>query len=140
VLEWHRALANSLLYSIHSRREELITVKQAVFLAMIFLGWSVPIGRAQSPKRIEIIAKRFTYDPDTITLKKGEPVVLVLRSIDVTHGLKIDALGIKSDDVKKGKDTEISFTPQQTGHFEGKCARFCGKGHGTMILQIEVVP
>ncbi|MGB2667247.1 MAG: cupredoxin domain-containing protein [Candidatus Acidiferrum sp.] len=118
----------------------MITVKQAVFLAMIFLGWSVPIGRAQSPKRIEIIAKRFTYDPDTITLKKGEPVVLVLRSIDVTHGLKIDALGIKSDDVKKGKDTEISFTPQQTGHFEGKCARFCGKGHGTMILQIEVVP
>jgi cytochrome c oxidase subunit 2 len=116
------------------------TFKTAVFLAIMFLVWSAPTGHAQSPKRIEIIAKRFTYDPDLITLKKGEPVVLVLRSIDVAHGLKIEALNIKSDDIKKGKDTEIPFTPQQTGHFEGKCAHFCGKGHGTMALQIDVVP
>jgi cytochrome c oxidase subunit 2 len=112
----------------------------AIFLAAIFFIWSAPIGGAQSPKRIEITAKRFTYDPDTITLKKGEPVVLVLHSIDVTHGLKIDAFGLKSDDIKKGKESQLAFTPQQTGHFEGKCAHFCGKGHGTMTLQIDVVP
>jgi cytochrome c oxidase subunit II len=117
-----------------------MTVKPALLLAMFSLAWSIPISQAQSPKRIEIIAKRFTYDPNTITLKKGEPVVLVLHSIDVTHGLKIEALDIKSDDIKKGKDTEISFTPEQTGHFEGKCAHFCGKGHGSMILSIDVVP
>ena len=118
----------------------MTTVKPAVLLAVIFFAWIVPIGRAQSPKRIEITAKRFAYDPDTITLKKGEPVIFVLRSVDVTHGLKIEALGLKSDDIKKGKDTEIRFTPQQTGHFEGKCAHFCGKGHGTMILNIDVIP
>ncbi|HEY1468324.1 MAG TPA: cupredoxin domain-containing protein [Candidatus Acidoferrum sp.] len=114
--------------------------KPAVFLAAIFLVWCAPTGHAQSPKRIEITAKRFTYDPDTITLKKGEPVVLVLHSSDVTHGLKIDAFNVKSDNIQKSKDTELSFTPQQTGHFEGKCAHFCGKGHGNMTLQIDVVP
>ena len=61
--------------------------KLVLFLTIMFLAWSSPTGHAQSPRRIEIIAKRFTYDPDTITLKKGEPVVLVLRSIDVAHGL-----------------------------------------------------
>ena len=114
--------------------------KPVVFLAAIFLAWSAPIGHAQSPKRIEIIAKRFTYDPDTITLKQGEPIVFVLHSIDVTHGLKVDAFNIKSDDIKNGKETELRFTPQQTGHFVGRCAHFCGKGHGSMALQIDVVP
>jgi cytochrome c oxidase subunit 2 len=120
--------------------KEMIMSKPAVCLAAIFFAWCAPTGHAQSPKRIEIIAKRFTYDPDTITLKKGEPVVLVLHSIDVTHGLKIDAFNVKSDDIKKDKDTELRFTPQQIGHFEGKCAHFCGKGHGAMTLQIDVVP
>jgi cytochrome c oxidase subunit II len=113
--------------------------KLAMYLAAVFFILSTPAGRAQSPRRIEIIAKRFTYEPDTITLKKGEPVVLVLRSIDVAHGLKVEGLSIKSDDIKKGKDTEVQFTPQETGHFVGKCAHFCGKGHGTMTLQIDVI-
>jgi cytochrome c oxidase subunit 2 len=113
--------------------------KSVVFLAVIFLAWS-PIGHAQSPRRVEIIAKRFTYEPDTITLKKGEPVVLVVHSIDVTHGIKIEGFNIKSDDIKKDKKTEVRFIPQQTGHFEGRCSRFCGKGHGAMKLQIDMVP
>jgi cytochrome c oxidase subunit II len=113
--------------------------KPAVFLAVAFLGWSVPIGYAQSPRRVEIIAKIFIYKPDTITLKNGEPVVLVLHSIDVTHGIKIEALNIKSDDIRKNKETEVRFSPQQTGHFEGQCSHFCSKGHGTMKLQIDGV-
>jgi cytochrome c oxidase subunit II len=125
---------------LNDRRKEVTAVKPAVFLAAIFLVGSLTASRAESPRRIEIIAKRFTYDPDVITLKKGEPVVLVLRSIDVTHGLKVDGLNVKSGDVKKDKETEIQLTPQQTGHFIGQCAHFCGKGHGEMKLQIDVVP
>jgi cytochrome c oxidase subunit II len=125
---------------LNDRRKEVTAVKPAVFLAAIFLVGSLAASRAESSRRIEIIAKRFTYDPDVITLKKGEPVVLVLHSIDVTHGLKVDGLSIKSGDIKKDQETEIQFTPQQTGHFIGQCAHFCGKGHGEMKLQIDVVP
>jgi cytochrome c oxidase subunit 2 len=126
--------------SSNDRRKEVTTVKPIVFLATIFLVWSLAAGGAESPRRIEIIAKRFTYDPDVITLKRGQPVVLVMRSTDVTHGLKVDGLNIMSGDIKKDKETEIQFTPQQTGHFIGQCAHFCGKGHGEMKLQIDVVP
>jgi cytochrome c oxidase subunit 2 len=111
----------------------------AVLLAVATLVVSTTAGRAQSPRRIEITAERFAYNPNAITLKKGEPVVLVLRSIDVTHGLKIPEWKIESQ-IKKSKETEINFTPTETGHFVGKCAHFCGKGHGSMILQIDVVP
>ena len=62
--------------------KEMLVSKPIAFLAAIFLAWSVPIGHAQSPRRVEIIAKRFTCEPDTITPKKGQPVVLVLHSVD----------------------------------------------------------
>jgi cytochrome c oxidase subunit 2 len=118
----------------------LIPIKPVAFFAAVSLFAIAHAGYAETPRRIEIIAKRFTYDPDVITLKKGEPVVLVMHSVDVTHGIKVDELNLKSDDVEKGKQTEIRFTPEKTGHYIGKCAHFCGKGHGSMTLQIEVLP
>lgn len=118
----------------------MTTVKTAVLFAAIFLVWSTPAGRVESPRRIEIIAKRFTYDPDMISLKRGQPVVLVLRSNDVTHGLKIAEMSVLSENIKKGKETEIQFTPEEAGHYLGRCAHFCGKGHGSMTLEIDVVP
>jgi cytochrome c oxidase subunit 2 len=51
----------------------------------------------------------------------------------------VDALNIKSDEIKKDKETEIHFTPEKVGHYVGQCAHFCGKGHGEMKLQIDVV-
>ncbi len=93
----------------------------------------------ENPRRIEITASKFSYSPNQITLKKGEAVVLVLHSTDVTHGLKIPDLSINTTEIKKDKDSEIPLTPTKTGHFTGKCAHFCGKGHGSMILQIDVV-
>jgi cytochrome c oxidase subunit 2 len=89
-------------------------------------------------RRIEISAKRFEFDPNEITVKKGEPVVLVLHSSDVTHGLEIKELGIKVD-LPNGKDVEVPLTATQTGDLEGKCSHFCGLHHGDMSLTVHVV-
>jgi len=111
-------------------------------IAIILLAASLLCGplfaRPETPRRVEITASKFSYSPNQITLKKGEAVVLVLHSTDVTHGLKIPDLHVVTE-IKKGKDSEIPLTPTQTGHFNGKCAHFCGSGHGSMTLQIEVV-
>ena len=108
-----------------------------IFTGLLFC--SPLFAGPETPRRIEIAASRFTYSPNQITLKKGEPVVLVLRSTDVTHGLTIPDLGIETTEIKKGKDSEIPLTPEKTGHFAGQCAHFCGTGHGSMIFQIDVV-
>jgi cytochrome c oxidase subunit 2 len=107
-------------------------------IAVMAISFTVTVASAEEPRRVEIVASKFSYSPSEITLKKGQPVVLVLRTSDVTHGLKIEALGVKSE-ISKGKDTEIAVTPTQVGHFVGKCAHFCGKGHGSMTLQVNVV-
>jgi len=90
------------------------------------------------PRRIEITAKRFEFLPGEITLKKGEPVVLVLKSIDVAHGIHFKELGIETK-VGKGQTSELTFTPEKTGTFIGHCSVFCGSGHGSMTLTLHVV-
>ena len=104
----------------------------------ILLIAGTALAHPDTPRRIDITAKKFSYTPDKITLKKGEPVVLVFHTEDVTHGFKIPDLNVKADDIKKDKDSEVSFTPTQPGHFVGKCAHYCGKGHGSMTLKIDV--
>jgi cytochrome c oxidase subunit II len=91
-----------------------------------------------APQRIEITAKRFAFEPGEITLKKGQPVVLVLRSTDVAHGIRIRDLNVE---VKVGAHgtSELRFTPEKTGDFVGHCSVFCGSGHGGMVFTLHVV-
>jgi cytochrome c oxidase subunit II len=110
-------------------------------LCLVLLAAS-PIGyvaHAQAaPRRIEIVAKRFDFTPGEITLKKGEPVVLVLKSLDVPHGIRFKELNIETK-AGKGQTSELPFTPTKTGDFVGHCAVFCGAGHGTMTLKLHIV-
>jgi cytochrome c oxidase subunit 2 len=112
--------------------------KLSITLAAVSLLSAVPSALPETPQRIEITASKFAYSPNEITLKKGQPVTLVFHSTDVTHGFKLPELNVKSD-IHKGKDTEITITPMQTGEFTGKCAHYCGKGHGSMTMIVRVV-
>jgi cytochrome c oxidase subunit II len=97
-----------------------------------------PVRAADAARRIEITARRFAFDPGEITLKKGEPVVLVLKSADVAHGLRFRDLDVNVK-VGAGGTAEVSFTPQKTGDFVGHCSVFCGSGHGSMTVKLHVV-
>ena len=108
--------------------------------AMVITAFMAPKARAQAaaPRRIVIVAKRFAYDPGEITLKKGQPVVLVLKSADVAHGLRFRDFNVNVK-VKAGGTAEVQFTPDKTGDFIGHCSVFCGAGHGSMALKLHVV-
>jgi cytochrome c oxidase subunit II len=97
-----------------------------------------PLAADQSAHTIEITAQRFSFSPNEITIKKGEEVTLLIHSTDVTHGLVIEDLGVKTTEVKKGQASEVKFTPTTAGTFGGKCAHFCGKGHGSMKFVVHV--
>jgi cytochrome c oxidase subunit 2 len=104
----------------------------------IVLGTVYPAQAQTAPRHIEITAKRFEFTPAAITLKKGEPVVIVLTSADVAHGLRFRDLGLDLR-ANKGQTTERPFTPTKTGDFTGQCSVFCGSGHGHMKLTLHVV-
>ena len=93
-----------------------------------------------TPQRVEVMAKRFGFQPSEATIKKGEPVVLVLKSEDVQHGLRFRELNVDLKIPKDGGETQVEFTPELTGDFVGHCSVFCGAGHGNMTFVLHVVP
>ena len=86
---------------------------------------------------IHITAKKFDFSPDSITLKKGEPVVFEISSADREHGFNLRAFGVRAN-ISPGKVSRIRFTPDKSGKFTFSCDVFCGDGHeemtGTVIV------
>ena len=89
------------------------------------------------PREIKILARKFEFQPSTVTVRKGEPVKFIVTSEDVDHGIAIEAFGI--DQQVKAKQTKvIEFTPDREGKFEFSCSVFCGDGHPEMTGQLIV--
>jgi cytochrome c oxidase subunit 2 len=104
-------------------------------MPLIGNGAGVP---QETPHRIDVVVKRFSFSPAEITLKKGEPVVLSMTSQDVAHGLKFEELSLGAE-ISRNAPGELAFTPSKAGDFIGHCSHFCGAGHGSMTLTLHVI-
>lgn len=114
----------------------LLVLCSGIIAASLF---AASVLRAQqAPQQIEITAKRFNFSPAEITVKKGQPVVLMIKSLDVSHGLRFRDLNLEVK-IPKGGTAQLAFTPEKTGDFVGHCFVFCGAGHGGMMLTLHVV-
>lgn len=118
-------------------------VKMATVTAAVLALTATVLGgqpkTAPTANHIDIVASRFSFSPNEITVKKGDPVTITVTSMDVTHGLVIEALGVRTTAIKKGQPENLNLKPETSGTFQGKCAHFCGKGHGSMVFTVHVV-
>jgi len=105
--------------------------------AVLSLVAAAPAAAAEAPRVVEITAKRFTFEPAEVHLRRGEPATLRITSRDVTHGLFLRPLGIDAT-IRPGQPTEVTVTPKEAGRFNAICDHFCGSGHGNMHLTIVV--
>jgi cytochrome c oxidase subunit 2 len=87
---------------------------------------------------IKITARRFTYTPNKLTLKKGVPVVLELTTADVLMGFSAPDFDIRAD-IIPGRVATVRLVPDKVGSFTFLCDIFCGSGHETMNGTITVV-
>ncbi len=94
---------------------------------------------AREPRVIHITARRFEFVPGQITLKKDEPVKLLLTSADVVHGFYLKPLHI-DELIRPGKITEVDLMPRTAGTWTLICDHFCGANHGAMNMKIVVEP
>ena len=111
---------------------------RAVAAALVVaLAAAAPARGGEEPRAVRVVAKRFSFTPSEIRLKKGEPVVLELVSEDRPHGFKLPAFKIRVDVLPK-EITRVPLTPDKTGTFTFACDVFCGDGHedmtGTLVV------
>jgi cytochrome c oxidase subunit 2 len=112
----------------------------AALVPLAFLAVSafaqVPAA-ATDVHEIQMTAKKYEFDPNVITVKKGEHVKLIITALDHDHGFDLEAYGINQR-LKKGEPTTIEFTADKAGTFEFKCSVFCGLGHRKMKGKLVV--
>ena len=121
------------------RKKRVLIASALLMISTIVSGLALYVRANARPaeREIHITAKKFEFTPDTVTLKKGEPVVLMFSSQDRKHGFNLRAFGIRAD-VNPGGTAQIRFTPDKTGKFTFSCDVFCGEGHEDMTGTIVV--
>jgi len=120
-------------------RKKRVLVSGTLLASALLSGLVIYIRANAVPAErvIQITAKKFEFNPGSITLKKGEPVVFEISSDDRKHGFNLRAFGVRSDLVP-GKVSRIRFTPDKTGKFTFSCDIFCGDGHEDMSGTVVV--
>jgi cytochrome c oxidase subunit 2 len=98
-----------------------------------------PATASPGERVVHVTARKFEYSPSEIHLKKGEPVVLELVSLDRTHGFEAPDLGL-STEIHPEAPARLHFVPRKEGRFPFHCTVFCGEGHEDMTGEIVVDP
>jgi cytochrome c oxidase subunit 2 len=121
-----------------SQRRRILLTGAAAATALAGLAGAIAVRAQPAEKVISIRARRFTYEPDEITLKLNEPVVLEFTSADVVMGFRAPDFGVRTD-IFPGRTTRVRLVPDKVGSFVFHCDIFCGDGHEDMDGTIRVV-
>jgi heme/copper-type cytochrome/quinol oxidase subunit 2 len=101
-------------------------------------GKSAEVAPKGELREIEMTAKRYEFNPDTITVNKGDTVRITLTSLDVTHGIKLNEFGINMKALP-GQPEVIEFVADKAGTFTFKPSVYSGLGSadmkGTLIVE-----
>ena len=101
-----------------------------------------PTAQAPEPRVIEVIARRFAFEPAEIQATVGERLRLMVRSADGVHGLEIKKFKVKKEIPRGTTPVTIEFTAGEEGRFPILCSEYCGDDHDAMtgMLVVRAVP
>ncbi|OGM11546.1 hypothetical protein A2W13_02310 [Candidatus Woesebacteria bacterium RBG_16_36_11] len=121
------------LYLIKSKSEAAQTVNEANISGV---ESNIP---NETVSTITVEGGNYYFNPNEIRVKKGEPVRIILNSVDgIAHNLVIDEFNVTSETISSDETTQVEFTPDKTGTFEFYCSI---DGHramgmkGTLIVE-----
>jgi cytochrome c oxidase subunit 2 len=96
-------------------------------------------SQSVEPRVIEVLARRYAFEPSRIDATVGEPLRLLVRSGDGPHGFEIRSFKISKELLRGAEPVVIEFTPNEAGQYPIVCSLFCGDGHddmtGTLVVQ-----
>ena len=82
--------------------------------------------------------KRLLSTDNPVVLPVDTNIVFEVTATDVIHSFAVPAFGIKIDAVP-GRLNSSWARITRTGTYFGQCSEICGKGHGSMPIEIKVV-
>jgi cytochrome c oxidase subunit II len=142
---------------------EVIWTAIPTVIVLILFGASIVAlnsveARADDPLVIEVDAFQWQWtfryeegveetgspgEPARMVVPTGEPIRLILNSLDVIHSWYVPDFLIKRDNIPfpVGQEpNQLEFTVTEPGTYAGQCAEFCGLHHWAMTFVVEAVP
>src|SRR5688500_10757978 len=110
----------------------ILTFLAAALLQADTASQAEPQPQPAEPRVIEVLAKRFTFEPAVIEATEGERLRILVRSGDGPHGFEIKKFKVSKEIPRGSEPVMIEFTPDEAGRFPIVCSLFCGDGHGDM--------
>ena len=86
---------------------------------------------------IQVIARKYAFEPAEIHVKRGQDVILEISTTDVQHGFFVKDLGI-DEPLQLGKPAVVPFRSDKVGEYPVECSILCGPGHDRMKGKIIV--
>lgn len=124
------------------RRATSLGVALAVIGLGLAGGWlapSVASSNGGQEREFVITARQFAFDPARIYVNVGDRVTLRVRSLDITHGLYLDAYGVNLK-VPPMEEGTVTFVADRPGKLRYRCSVICGSLHPFMVGEIVVQP
>lgn len=91
-----------------------------------------------SVQEFEVGGSNFKFVPNTLTVKKDQPVKITFKNTQGLHDFRIDGLNIGTKQIAVGTSEAVTFTPDKVGTFEFYCSigqhRQMGM-KGTLVVQ-----
>ena len=100
---------------------------------------SAPAPQFAEPRVIDVVARRYTFEPSQIDVTEGERIRVMVRSGDGLHGFEIKNFKVSKELPRGAAPVAIEFTADEAGRFPILCSVFCGDGHedmkGMLVVQ-----
>jgi len=73
-------------------------------------------------KEFTVTGSNFSFDPKTITVKKGDTVKVTFKNQDGFHDFVIDEFNVATKQIQGGQEEVVEFVADQAGSFEYYCS------------------
>ena len=94
--------------------------------------------QTDQPRTIEVLVRRYAFEPALIEATEGERLRILVRSGDGPHGFEIKRFKVSKEIPRGTEPVTIEFTASEAGTFPILCSLFCGDGHDDMKGQLIV--
>ena len=74
-----------------------------------------------STKEFIVLGKSYSFNPNAMTVKKGDRVKITFKDEDGFHDLKIDGYNVATARVNTGGESSVEFVADKVGSFEYYC-------------------
>jgi cytochrome c oxidase subunit 2 len=97
--------------------------------------------QTDEPRTIEVVARRYAFEPALIEATQGERLRILVKSGDGLHGFEIKKFKVSKEIPRGGDPVVIEFAASEAGKFPILCSVFCGDGHdgmkGTLVVSAD---